>query len=117
MRDHTSLVAWQVSRAVASDVYRLSVRHWSPPAGAAFTQLQRAALSVSLNLAEGYAWRAGPRWRHHLRIAYGSAVETTDILDFLLQVGVAPAERLSVVISDSKRAQALILGLLHSARR
>src|SRR4051794_9309903 len=96
MRDHTSLVCWQVARSVSKGVIGLSVQHWTPSAGAAFVQLQRAALSVQLNIAEGYAWRPGLKWIQHLRIAYGSAIESTDILDLLLDVNAAPAEPLTI---------------------
>ena len=116
MRDHTSLRCWQVARAVTAGVFELSVHHWTPPAGAAFSQLQRSALSVQLNLAEGYTWRPGLRWQHHLRIAYGSAVETTDVLELLRDVKAAPIERLAALILESRRAQALVLALLKSAR-
>src|ERR1017187_1342844 len=101
MRDHTSLGCWQVALTVTAGVFELSVHHWTPPAGAAFSQLQRSTLSVQLNLAEGYTWRPGLRWQHHLRIAYGSAVETTDFLELLRDVKAALSvvSRLSSLVS------------------
>jgi four helix bundle protein len=116
MRDHTSLRRWQVARAVTMDVFQLSVRHWTPPAGAAFAQLQRSALSVQLKVAEGYTWSPGLRWQHHLRIAYGSAVETTDVLEPLRDVRAVPNDQLNALIAESRRAQALVLALLKSTR-
>jgi four helix bundle protein len=117
MRDHRSLVCWQLARSVTQGVFRISVRYWSPAAAAAFTQLQRAALSVQLNLAEGYVWRPGLKWVHHVRIAYGSAVESTDILDLLLDLKAVPAAALLPLIGESRRTQALVLGLLKSAQK
>src|SRR5690349_3421867 len=88
MRDHKSLVAWQVSNQVAREVLRLSRTRWRPSASALFHQLQRASLSVQLNIAEGYALYGSQRFRYHIRIAYGSAVETTELLEL------AAAERI-----------------------
>ena len=112
MRDHTSLIAWKVSMDLSVAVYRVSALRWRPPARAAFDQLGRASLSVPLTIAEGYVWRPGRRWLFQLRVALGSAVETTDLIRFLGEVGVLPdAERLALE-KESRRAQALILAIL-----
>jgi len=59
-----------------------------------FAQLQRASLSVQLNIAEGYALRSPRRFRNHLEIAYGSAVESRELLEILAENALLP-ERLS----------------------
>src|ERR1041385_4851919 len=83
MRDHTSLIAWQEARQVASDILDLSETRWTPALGAVWGQLQRSSLSVQLNIVEGYALGTGALFTKHLRIAYGSAVETGELLDHL----------------------------------
>jgi len=112
MRDHTSLLAWQRARSVAIAVIALSQEHWSPPAAAVFGQLQRSSLSVQLNIAEGFALAAPRLFRRHLLIAYGSAVETTDLLELLEDSGLAPAQRIQGPVALSREACRLILGLL-----
>ena len=79
MRDHKSLVAWQVANDVVRGVLRACRFRWRPYAAALFDQLQRSSLSVQLNIAEGYALREHRRFCYHLRVAYGSAVETGDL--------------------------------------
>jgi four helix bundle protein len=54
----------------------------------AFAQLQRASLSVQLNIAEGYAFGDSPSFTRHLAIAYGSAVETGELLEVALEAHV-----------------------------
>jgi four helix bundle protein len=115
MRDHTSLVAWQVCQELAVEVYRISTLHWRPPARSAFDQLARASLSIHLNISEGYVWRPRPRWGYHLRVALGSAVETTDAIRFLGLVGAIPEAEVMRLEKQSRRAQALILSLLKKA--
>jgi four helix bundle protein len=53
---------------------------WKPYAAALFSQLQRASLSIELNIAEGYSFGDTPTFTRHLGVAYGSAVETVEIL-------------------------------------
>lgn len=115
MRDHTSLVAWQVGQELALEVYKISTLRWRPPARSAFDQLARASLSVHMNISEGYVWRPRPRWGYHLRVALGSAVETTDAVRFLGIIGVVPEEEVDRLERLSRRAQALILSLLKKA--
>jgi four helix bundle protein len=71
-------------------------------------QMKRSALSTQLNLAEGYAFGRGPRCRHHWRIAYGSSVETTEVLELLRELGDLDDEEM---VGQSKRVQALTLRL------
>jgi four helix bundle protein len=117
MRDHTSLIAWQVAQHLAVEVYKIATVRWRPTARAAFDQLGRASLSVQLNIAEGYVWRPRARWAYHLRVALGSAVETTDLIRFLLKVGAISGDEGKVLESESRRAQSLILALLRKAEQ
>ncbi|MGH7583742.1 MAG: four helix bundle protein [Gemmatimonadales bacterium] len=109
MRSHRHLQAWQAARDVTLGVHRYGSSNWRPETAAAIEQLRRAALSVQLNLAEGFASGRGARCRHHFLIAYGSAVETTDILDLL--VDLTPSTVLAELAAKSRETQALTLRL------
>ena len=52
-------------------------------------QLTRAALSISLNIAESVGRRAPADKAHFIAIARGSAMECTAIVDVLLSSGIA----------------------------
>src|SRR5256885_7606739 len=106
MRNHKSLLAWQRAHSVVSHVLDASDRYWRPSAGAVFSQLQRAALSVQLNIAEGYALRSVSYLRHHLTIAYGSAVETSDLLEILRERQLVPPEEISLAVGAAEETQA-----------
>ncbi len=112
MRDHTSLIAWQEARAVSLAAIDLSREYWRPPAGHVFSQLLRSSLSVQLNIAEGYSFTQTPSFHRHLRIAYGSAVETADLLCMLIESKSASVEIVEPILSRCRRSQQLILGLM-----
>lgn len=117
MKDHTSLLAWQTAREIALDVAKLARLHWKPTHAAVFGQLTRASLSVRLNIAEGYAFTNSPTFRRHLDIAYGSAVETGELLEHAKAAELLPGTDLEPLIERSKRCQRLTYGLLLHVKR
>jgi four helix bundle protein len=116
MRDHRSLHAWQEARGVVLGVIDLARTAWKPYAAALFSQLQRASLSVQLNIAEGYAYGVSRSFTRHLGIAYGSAVETGELLEIALDAGIVHGEIAIHLIQRNRRSQRLLLGMLKSVR-
>jgi four helix bundle protein len=90
---------------------------WKPHAAALFSQLQRASLSVQLNIAEGYAFGDSPTCWRHLRIAYGSAVETGELLEIALKADVIPADPGTRLLNRNHRSQRLLLGLVKGKKQ
>jgi len=116
MRDHKSLVAWQEANKAVEAVLHGSRTNWKPFAAAVFAQLQRASLSVQLNIAEGYALRAARRFRNHLEVAYGSAVETGELLELAIRNVLLPEELSRPALDSCLRCQRLLLGLIKRYR-
>ena len=112
MRDHRSLHAWQEARAVVLGIIDLARTSWKPYASALFSQLQRASLSVQLNIAEGYAFGESPSFTRHLAIAYGSAVETGELLEIALDANIVTTDAGNYLLSRNRRSQGLLLGML-----
>ncbi len=111
MYDHTSLEAWKEARAVSRGVIQAARTHWKPWASALFGQLQRASLSVQLNIAEGWTFNKTPTYTRHLGIAFGSAVETGELLQLALDARVIPPEAGRRLLERCRRSQRLLIGL------
>jgi len=79
-----------------------------------FSQLQRATLSVQLNLAEGYAFGRSRTTLRHWRIAYGSAIETGDLVRLLGDASVIGLEASELLARRNDRVQRLTWGLIRS---
>ena len=117
MRDHRSLQAWQEARGVVLGALKLSRTSWKRYAGALFSRLQRASLSVQLNIAEGYAYADSPTFTRHLTIAYGSAVETGELLEIALHAEIVPLAVGEQLLARNQRSQRLLLGMLKWRRK
>ena len=115
-RSH-SLRAWQEAHAISIAVIRLARSSWKPYAAALFSQLQRASLSIQLNIAEGYTFGESPTFTRHLAIAYGSAVETGELLRLAKDAEVVGDEHLEVLLVRCRQTERLLLGMLKRRRK
>ena len=109
--------AWQQAHAVSVEVIRLSKSSWKPYAAALFGQLQRSSLSVQLNIAEGYTFGDSPTFTRHLGIAYGSAVETGELLRLAVEAEVKEEKLLKPLLQRTQETEHILLGLLKRRRR
>lgn len=76
-------------------------------------QMQRAAVSVPSNIAEG-AERGGKDFGRFLRVARGSAAELRTQCYIAAKVGALPTEQMSSIVSELKEISRMITGLAHS---
>ena len=113
---HRSLLAWVEAKEVSRAAYRACRDHWKPASGVILNQFQRAALSIRLNIAEGFALADLGRFGNHLAVAYGSAVETEECLDLMREEGILPEEFVVQTIERCQRCERLLLGLLKKYR-
>ncbi len=117
VRDHRSLKAWREANIVARGVINLSRAHWRPYGAALIGQLQRASLSVQLNIAEGFAYGNSPTYTRFLGIAYGSSVETIELLELSAGIRIFPPELVSDLLAHAVAARNYLLALLKHRRR
>ena len=82
-----------------------------------FYQLQRSSLSVQLNLAEGYAYGRSRSTLRFWKIAYGSAIETGDLLRLLGKTGVIDGSSAASLAKRNDGVQRLIWGLITAIKQ
>lgn len=117
MSNHRSLRAWAEARELSLQALHVTRVFWRPHASGLFGQLQRSALSVQLNIAEGYAAGGRARFVNHLRIAYGSAVETEELFDVAAADGLLPKAQAEEYLERCRRCQRLLAGLIKRYRQ
>lgn len=81
---YRKIIAWQFAEKFAKETYRLSSKFPKEELYGLTSQLRRAALSVVLNIIEGYSRNNKKEFSHFLRIALGSLAEAGYLLEFSL---------------------------------
>lgn len=114
---HEGLMAWQSAQALTLAVYRVT-KLWPPEERYGLTsQVRRAAVSVSANIAEGSA-RLGPReLRRFLDISLGSLAEIHVYLLLAKELGLLSNGEWGEVEALRDHTGRLIWGLSRSIQR
>jgi four helix bundle protein len=73
------LEVWQEARAINQVIYRLARKFPRREMFAMTSQIRRAAISISSNIAEGSGRNSDKDFAHFLEQAYGSLMETASI--------------------------------------
>lgn len=81
------LVVWQIADRLAWRVYGITDKFPRDEVYGLTSQLRRAALSVPLNIVEGYARNSKNEFRQFLKVALGSLAETGYLLQFSYKRG------------------------------
>src|SRR6266850_1086780 len=116
MRSHKSLKAWQEAHQVVNATLDWAESHWRPSLKGVYSQLTSAALSVQINIAEGYGLGTAPLFNKHLRIAYGSSIETADLIELLVHRNAIPMDQASAALEHCQNSQQLLMGLQRKYR-
>lgn len=106
VKSYRDLVAWQRARELVKETYLLTAAF---PAGERFglvSQMNRSAVSIPSNIAEGYGRATTQDYLHFLRIARGSAYELETQLVLAQDLGLCTEERglrVQVVLQEEIR--------------
>lgn len=117
VRQFEDLVAWQKARALAAAIYAATRSGgFTRDAGLA-SQVQRAAVSVMANIAEGFERRRPLEFARFLDIAGASNAEVRSHLYVALDVGYLEAGAHSELSEQSREVGRVIAGLRRSVLR
>jgi four helix bundle protein len=117
MADHKTLQAWKEAHSVVHLVLDFAKDRWKPYLAPIYSQLNRAALSIQLNISEGYGFGSDRRFVHHLKIAKGSTSETLDLLELLVERKEIPDEEARRAIAGCHSCRKLLYGLIQRYER
>ena len=112
--NYTELVAWQKAMDLVQDVYLATKTFPKEEKYGLTTQMQRAAVSIPSNIAEGQGRSGRGEFRHHLSIAHGSLRELETQLVIALRLGYLSQSRVDDLLGLAGTVGRLINGLLRS---
>ena len=117
IRSYCDLAAWQKARSLVKEVYLLTAGF---PVGERFglvSQMDRSAVSIPSNIAEGYGRATTQDYLHFLRIARGSAYELETQLVLAEDLGLCTEERGSRVLALLQEEIRILQGLIAALER
>jgi four helix bundle protein len=109
------LVSWQISHEIVLEVYSLTKTLPKDELFGLVSQMRRAAVSVTSNIAEGFSRHTKDGKNQFYYSALGSLTELQNQLRIALDVGYIKEPVFDKLLAKSERAQKLIYGLTKTA--
>jgi len=114
MRTYDRLDAWNACHEVVLAVYRVTKAFPPDERYGLTSQLRRAAISITANIAEGSAKRGKKEFRRYLDIALGSLAELRCLLRSAKDLGYLSDEDWATLVPLEERAGLLLWRLYRS---
>ncbi len=110
------IIAWQKARVLVNCVYRITKEGKFSKDFSLRDQVRRAAMSVMLNIAEGFARRTDKEFAHFLFIAHGSLAEVQSGLYIALDQGYLTQQGFDELYVQSNEVSKVISGFIKALR-
>ena len=105
------LIAWQKAKALAKSVYAATRMGAFSKDYGLNNQIQRAAVSVMSNIAEGFERHRPAEFHQFLSIAKGSCAEVRSQLYIALEIGYLSQDNFQSLLSQAEEVTRIIAGL------
>jgi four helix bundle protein len=115
-RSYRELIAWQKSMRLAKAAYRISQEMPRKEAYGLISQMQRAAVSVPSNIAEGHGRLTDLQFCHFLGNARGSLCDLQTQVELACDLGYVSSDKLKRFMEQSSEVARLVNGLITSLR-
>jgi len=115
-RSYRELIAWQKAMKLAKAAYELVNKLPRKEAYGLVAQIQRAAISVPSNIAEGHGRLTDLQFRHFLGNARGSLCEVETQMELAHNLGYLDAEESARFMEQGCEVARLINGLITALR-
>ncbi len=117
LQSYRDLQVWQKSMDLVVECYRAAERFPKSQAYGLVTQLQRAAVSVPANIAEGQGRNHTREFINHLSIAYGSLMEVETHLQIAASLSYINEALLGHLLTRTNEIGRMLNGLMQSLGR
>src|SRR5208337_1525653 len=113
MQGHKDLVVWQKAMDLVTAIYHLSRAFPKEEVYGLASQIQRAAVSIPSNIAEGHALKQTQAYGRHLAIASGSLAEVETQLEIASRLGYDQDECQKLIVQAGEIGK-MLMGLRRS---
>jgi four helix bundle protein len=117
MNNFRELKVWQKARAIVKDVYGLTISFPDDEKYALTSQIKRASVSISSNIAEGSGRNTDADFAKFLDISLGSCYEIEN--DFILASDLLfiSKNELKTITDKIQEIERMLIGLMNSLRK
>jgi four helix bundle protein len=116
MQDFRKLLVWRRAHALGLVIHRLSSGIPRKDNSGLISQLRRATLSISANIAEGCGRESNRDFAKFLQISIGSASEVENHLQFCVDAVLIPRADYDLAHSEVVEIRRMLIGLLKKVR-
>ena len=116
MRDFRKYSIWIDAVSIANQVYSITSQFPSKEVYGLSNQLERAAVSISSNIAEGASRTSPVEYAHFLEIAIGSSFEVETQLTIALQRTYLSEEKFNEIVTILQSIERRINSLINKLR-
>lgn len=116
IRSFTDLVAWQKSHALVVMIYTTTRGFPKEEVFALTSQLRRASVSITSNIAEGFGRRTKADRSHFYDMARASLAEVQSQLLVARDVGYLPSTEFNVLADGAIECHKILTGLINATK-
>ena len=116
IQDYRDLKVWQVAMQLATNIYTLTHGFPKSEVFGLSSQMQRAAVSVPSNIAEGHARDSTKEFLRFISIAMGSLAEIETQLILAQQLNYIEESKLAELLGKTGEVGRMLRGLPHSLK-
>ena len=117
IRQYEDIEAWKLARKLTSDIYAVARTGAFARDFGLKDQIQRAAVSIGSNIAEGFERRGNKEFIKFLWIAKGSAAEVASQLYHAKDLGYISEDTFSQLYDKTKKIGGMIFKLISSIEK
>jgi len=114
MAGYRELKVWRLAMELAEEVYKLCSKFPKHEVYGLTSQLQRAAVSIPSNIAEGQARNSSKEFSHFLGIARGSLAELETQIMLAQRLDYLSAEKTNQALEKAEEIGKMLKGLQRS---
>lgn len=114
VRSFRDLQVWQDAITLAAHTYEITRSFPRDEIYGLTSQLRRAAVSISSNIAEGYGRDTTGAYLNHLKIARGSINEVESQLEVCSKVGLLSSVQITETIRMTEKLNRMLSALIRS---
>ena len=111
IRNYADLDVWKKSMSLVEEVYTFTKTLPSDERFGLVTQLQRSAVSIPSNIAEGHGRRSTGAYLNHLSISYGSLMELETQIHISHRLNYIDQEILNMLLTKTSEIGRMLNGL------